>query len=244
MATAKQIAARKLFAERAKAGAFAKRKKNPSIPMRAFIVFTEMNPGVWKQVRVTENKQVAIDLADNNADGGYHSTVENHLGAIVYDTDKRANNPLTRVKVKSPSYRTGKAPSKRLVQRRKSTKDAPAGYYANPAGKAVTASYLEGIKEGRSFLRKYGADDVDTKKKNPLQKIKNKKSTGHHAPDTVATWNDHFIIQTNNDTASGKWSSHAVFKTLAQAESYARALARSNPRAYIRVIYIRAITPD
>ena len=76
-------------------------------------------------------------------------------------------------------------------------------------------------------------------KTNPISKVKNKQSTMHFAPDTVAAWSDHFIIQTNNGTSSGKWTGHAVFKKLSEAESYARALARSNPRAYIRVV-----TPD
>jgi len=39
---------------------------------------------------------------------------------------KRAKNPLTRVKPTSPSMATGKAPTKRLVARRK-------GVYANPS---------------------------------------------------------------------------------------------------------------
>lgn len=80
-------------------------------------------------------------------------------------------------------------------------------------------------------------------KTNPISKVKNKQSTMHFAPDTVAAWSDHFIIQTNNGTSSGKssgkWTSHAIFKYLREAESYARALASSNPRAYIRVV-----TPD
>lgn len=44
----------------------------------------------------------------------------------------RRANPLTRVKVKSPSMATGAPPSKRLTKRRKATAKAPQGYYANP----------------------------------------------------------------------------------------------------------------
>ena len=44
-------------------------------------------------------------------------------------------NPLSRVKVKSPSMRDGEAPSDRLVKRRKKTTRAPEGFYANPAAK-------------------------------------------------------------------------------------------------------------
>lgn len=46
---------------------------------------------------------------------------------------KRKVNPLTRVKPRSPSMRTGKPPTKRLRQRRAETARAPAGFYANPA---------------------------------------------------------------------------------------------------------------
>lgn len=46
-------------------------------------------------------------------------------------------NPLTRVKVSSPSMATGKAPTSRLVKRRKKTERAPKGVYANP-GKVRT----------------------------------------------------------------------------------------------------------
>lgn len=72
MATAKQIAARKLFAQRVKAGDFAAKKP-------------------------------------------------------------RRKNPLTRVKVNSPSMATKEAPSKRLKARRRKTDKAPPGVYANPA---------------------------------------------------------------------------------------------------------------
>lgn len=41
-------------------------------------------------------------------------------------------NPLTRVKVKSPSQRTKAAPDARLLKRRKTTQKAPPGFYANP----------------------------------------------------------------------------------------------------------------
>lgn len=41
-------------------------------------------------------------------------------------------NPLTRVKVNSPSMATDEAPDARLLDRRKRTAKAPAGFYANP----------------------------------------------------------------------------------------------------------------
>lgn len=52
------------------------------------------------------------------------------------NADTHKSNPLVRVKVKSPPQRpagTTAKPSKRLVARRKATKAAPEGFYANPA---------------------------------------------------------------------------------------------------------------
>jgi hypothetical protein len=46
-------------------------------------------------------------------------------------------NPLTRVKVKSPSKATKAPPTKRLIDRRKVTQKAPPGFYANPISKAL-----------------------------------------------------------------------------------------------------------
>jgi hypothetical protein len=53
----------------------------------------------------------------------------------------RKANPLTRVKVKSPSMATKKAPTKRLTARRKATAKAPRGYYANPAGHRAPSGF-------------------------------------------------------------------------------------------------------
>jgi hypothetical protein len=106
--TPAQIAARERFAEMARSGAFKKkaRKKNPraSNPIKKFIVYTETKPGNWKQVRVTENLDVAKDLAKSNAESGYPSIVEDATGAIVY-TPKVASNPIVLVTDSKPSKR-------------------------------------------------------------------------------------------------------------------------------------------
>lgn len=56
------------------------------------------------------------------------------INAARKAAQKRAQNPLTRVKVNSPSMLTKKAPTTRLVKRRKKTERAPKGVYANPRG--------------------------------------------------------------------------------------------------------------
>ena len=65
----------------------------------------------------------------------------------------RRANPLTRVKVKSPSMATGAPPSKRLTKRRKATAKAPTGYYANPMSEA-DASF---VKQARARIRELDA---------------------------------------------------------------------------------------
>jgi len=58
------------------------------------------------------------------------------LGPMTIDKNGVVRqNPLTRVRVTSPSMATKQAPSKRLIKRRKATKKAPPGLYANPMPK-------------------------------------------------------------------------------------------------------------
>lgn len=72
--------------------------------------------------------------------------------AGAFTKRKRSRNPLTRVRVNSPSMATGDAPSKRLIKRRKKTAKAPAGYYANPRKPAGVC--VEAIKgRGSRFVR-------------------------------------------------------------------------------------------
>ena len=195
MATAKQIAARKLFAERAKAGEFAKRKSNPltrvkvkspsyrtgkapskrlitrrkstkdapagyyANPLKSFIVKLNTEngrSGKWTRKNSADfgedNQGVLIDAVSaesavekfnsERAIGNQYNPFYLKVVEIKVVESERKQNPLTRVKVKSPSYRTGNAPSKRLVQRRKATKTAPAGYYANPVTKSKKSTTL------------------------------------------------------------------------------------------------------
>lgn len=58
------------------------------------------------------------------------------LGPMTLEADGTVRqNPLTRVRIKSPPQRpagNSSAPSKRLIKRRKATAKAPRGVYANP----------------------------------------------------------------------------------------------------------------
>lgn len=91
------------------------------------------------------------------------------LGVMTVDDDgtvhqnPRGKNPLKRVRVMSPPQRpkgTTAKPSKRLVARRKATKKAPEGYYANPRAEK---SVLIAVKKPRenSFKRHASFSDYD-----------------------------------------------------------------------------------
>jgi len=60
-------------------------------PIEKYVVYTELKPGNWKQVRVTENLNIAKELAKSNAESGYPSVVEDAVGAIVYTPQVKAN---------------------------------------------------------------------------------------------------------------------------------------------------------
>ena len=160
--TEKQLAARAKFAEMARSGALAKkreaapRKKNPVKSTNARYVVYRGNIGHVFAVDLTRLSAVKIAKHQHETTGDRFFVEHGDTGAIVYDSkyapvrdvavERRARrkNPLTRVKVKSPSMATKKAPSKRLTARRKATAKAPAGYYANPVKHAahVDARYV------------------------------------------------------------------------------------------------------
>jgi len=64
-------------------------------PIKQYIVYTELKPGNWKQVRVTENLDIAKELAKSYAESGYPSVVEDSVGAILYTPQVKAN-PIVR----------------------------------------------------------------------------------------------------------------------------------------------------
>jgi hypothetical protein len=66
-------------------------------------------------------------------------------------TEETKNNPRGRSKrgVTRVSQATGRKPGKRLVARRKATKRAPKGFFANPARKTPARQYVVQIKQNR-----------------------------------------------------------------------------------------------
>lgn len=108
-----QLAAQKLFAQRARAGTLGKRKRNPLTRVKRNS--PSMATGEAPSARLRKRRAKTA-----KAPAGYYA------------------NPLTRVKIGSKSMATGKAPSKRLKARRTKTAKAPRGYYANPVRATVS----------------------------------------------------------------------------------------------------------
>jgi hypothetical protein len=154
MATAKQIAARKLFAKRAKAGEFkragkraAPRKANPhQFPTPAFtsshgkfIVYARDDVYGYSVVKKSTGETVATrsklpdaesiaQRMDDKARG------KKNTGGRLTNPVKRAGLPAKKY-VARPSQMTGRTPTKRLTERRKTNvKLGVPGYFPNPKG--------------------------------------------------------------------------------------------------------------
>ena len=134
-----QIAAQKLFAERARAGTLGKtvkRKANPVTKMKIERSETPDNP---EGIVVTEAGALRFARQNMPSDlkkagfvasvfPGARGWVINYGKAVKRNPDK--SKP--RAYVKRASQATGAPPSKRLVTRRKKALTAPAGYFPNP----------------------------------------------------------------------------------------------------------------
>lgn len=118
-------------------------------------------------------------------------------------------NPLTRVRIKSPPQR-------------------PAGNSSPPSKRLMTR-------------RKKTAKAPAGVYANPVVKpIRNRKAAlTHGAPDTMRTWNDHYIVQRSPDPDAKAWDSIGVFPKRVDAENFARNYARQHSTQYVRVV-----TPD
>jgi hypothetical protein len=143
-----QIAAQKLFAERARSGTLGKgmRKANPTAKMKIERSQTPDNP---EGIVVTEAGALRFARQNMPSDlkkaGFVASVFPGARGWVINYSAKggRKTNPdkaKPRAYVKRASQATGAPPSKRLVTRRKKALTAPAGYFPNP-GSAMMTGY-------------------------------------------------------------------------------------------------------
>ena len=142
-----QIAAQKLFAERARAGTLGKgtkRKANPSTNTRLAIYLDAIALGdTYSESKLMEAlEHPALSASDRTVirttiKGAPYSHIKLQDAAMKIRNYKggRKTNPdkaKPRAYVKRASQATGAPPSKRLQTRRKMALKAPAGYFPNP----------------------------------------------------------------------------------------------------------------
>ena len=150
-----QIAAQKLFAERARAGTLGKGKRKAAVKRKANPVTETLIYGLapgetrnyMEELMYAGGKvltQAQIDKVLKAAgDAGYHSfrvvgfdmnKKPNFAAAVMRNPDKDKPN----VYLKRPSQVTGAPPGKRLLKRRTKALFAPAGYFPNPKAAMMT----------------------------------------------------------------------------------------------------------
>jgi hypothetical protein len=153
-----QIAAQKLFAERARAGTLGKgkRKANPAKKYR-FNVTSKTSPryvaGFFSTKEAAENYRSSLNspfnftITTKEIDPDVvvrktKATIERDIYGVP--SVKRKPNPdkdEPNKYVKRASQITGKAPSSRLLKRRTKALFAPEGYFPNPKAAAMMTAY-------------------------------------------------------------------------------------------------------
>lgn len=120
-----QLAAQKLFAERARAG---KLKKNP---------------GLYANINA-KKKRIAAGSCEKMRKPGEPGRPTAQAFIDSAKTAKRnPDKAKPRAYVRRVSQATGTAPSKRLIARRKIALTAPAGYFPNPKKMSIEQLYAE-----------------------------------------------------------------------------------------------------
>lgn len=126
-----QLAAQKLFAERARAGTLTTGKRKA--------VKRKPNPGLYDNINA-KRKRIAAGSGERMRKPGSKGAPTQEAFEQSAMTAKR-NKAKPRAYVKRVSQATGAPPSKRLVTRRKKALTAPAGYFPNPKTGAMMTGY-------------------------------------------------------------------------------------------------------
>lgn len=240
-ATPAQLAARKLFAQRAKAGLLtkkpkasrdyardaaveraeaelrltkkiaARRKTNPTIQ---YIVYSELTPEKYKQMLVTENKQRAISVADVNQMDGYHSVVEDQVGHLIYDAKTRKGYLQS-----NPSKRK-KTVSQKISQL------THEGYPQKQAVAVALSEMRKGKVTKNPVAKTRGKVSAVVLMKNPS--AKNVSAKGY------SNWK--YCVEAKRLIPGGHvFESIAGFNTKVQAEDYKKAILASHPKITLRI---------
>ena len=123
-----QIAAQKLFAERARAGTLKQRKKR------------KPNPGLYDNINAKRARIAAGSGERMRKPGSKGAPTQEAFEQSALTAKRNPDKSKPRAYVKRASQATGAPPSKRLLTRRKMALKAPAGYFPNP-GSAMMTGY-------------------------------------------------------------------------------------------------------
>lgn len=173
------------------------------------------------------------DLRKDPPDGYSKAEIKDLIGVYMQKAaDLRAalaqyrQNPLTRVKVKSPAQRGGGEPSPRLTKRRKTTQKAPPGFYANPTPRLKRADQAS---QREHFNAKTGK--MTTR---PTKRLKERRALTHYA-DTPGVWaNPSTFLYAVFRMASDGTPAYFIraYRTLKEAREYAQGLADKGGLSY------------
>lgn len=151
----------------------------------------------------------------------------------------RVPNPLSRVKVGSPSMLTGEAPTKRLRKRRAKTEQLPAGYYANPLSRVKVGSPSQ--RPSLLVVSEHG--DPSPRLKKRRAKTAALKRPGAYANPVESLYpaggrENPYRVEYKNPGAK-IWLYVGSFVNKGLAEQYARAYFAAHPTKAVRVVSSR-----
>lgn len=124
-----QIAAQKLFAERARAGTLKQRKKR------------KPNPGLYENIDAKRKRIAAGSGERMRKPGSKGAPTQAAFEQSAMTAKRNPDKEKPNVYLKRPSQATGAPPGKRLLKRRTKALFAPAGYFPNPKAAAMMTGY-------------------------------------------------------------------------------------------------------
>ena len=140
-----QIAAQKLFAERARAGTLKQRKKR------------KPNPGLYENIDAKRKRIAAGSGEKMRKPGSKGAPTQAAFEQSAMTAKRNPDKTKPRAYVMRASQATGRPPVKgtkagnRLITRRKKALSAPAGYFPNPSTNRGLAIFLDAIALGETF---------------------------------------------------------------------------------------------
>lgn len=168
-------------------------------------------------------------------DEGPDSTPVTEKWAIRNLTFYREQNPLTRVKINSPSQLTGLDPSERLKRRRRKTAKQPMrGVYANPLVRVTVAADSQRPRRTKNAKGRATTTLAPSRRLMSRRRKTDAAPKGFYAnPSDVVGFP--YRVESQNSGYKG-WLPRGSFKTTADAKQYAHAYAKLHPDKAVRVV--------